>query len=380
MNAFKRAWENLPEGLRFALLAYLCFRLPLELALSLAAGEIPQGPGAAGMPMLDGPHWAMAWLRWDSGWYVRIIREGFSYSACLSPTDPCGQASIAFFPGYPMAARALTWVGFSVPMASFLVTHLALIVALWGLHRLAGKFLAPEGQLRALAALLAYPLSIFLSAGYAESLLICFAVWAYVFFEEDRPLLAGLCIAAAVITRSHGTLVCAALVGGALLQRRWKMAITCALCGAAVLGSYLAWQGLTFGDPLAFSHARKAWGYVRGPWAHLSEYVASAGRGERGLEGWFDLAAIPWLFAVCGFSWRRFGAAYGLFPLAILVTMAQAGQVTALGRVSLCAIPAYLLLGEWSARPRVRMLLLTSGLCLLMVSGLRFVNGWHTGT
>jgi Gpi18-like mannosyltransferase len=194
------------EGLKAGVLAWLVFRLPLELWLGFGAGGIPQGPGALGMPPLDGPRWFHAWLRWDSGWYVRLIRDGYSYSPCLLPTDPCQQTTIAFFPLYPMVTRVFTWV-LPLPIASFVVTHVALVLALWGLWELGKKFFGPEGGERAAVALLAFPSAIFVSAGYAEAVLIALVAWAFVFFERRQLWPLALVIAGAVLARSHGALL-----------------------------------------------------------------------------------------------------------------------------------------------------------------------------
>ncbi len=379
MKRLSAWWAKVPEGLRAALFVYLSFRLPLELLLGWSSGTIPQGPGTTGMPPLDGPAWFQAWLRWDSGWYVRIIKDGYAYSSCLHDGDPCQQSSIAFFPLFPMLSRLPMKLGFSMSVSTFIVSHVALIFALWGLHRLATKLIGPDGALPAMAALVVFPMSIFLSAAYAEALLIAFGVWAYVYFEEDRPLLAAICIGFAAATRSHGSLLAFGLVVGAVLKRRWLMAFAISVATTLVMGTYMTWLQLTYGDALAFAHARKAWGYVGPAWGHVKYYYESTVRGDFALEGWGDLAAAPWLLVIGILAWRRFGPAYGVFVLAIFATAAQAGQLWALGRIALCAIPAFLIIAQWAMKPKVRVALLAAGMCWVAMSGFRFVNGWHTG-
>ena len=159
----------MPPALLVALSLYLCVRLPLELLTITAVGTMPAGPGATGMPPLEAPRALHAFLRWDSGWYVRIIRDGYAYADCRAPATPCAQASIAFMPVYPFSVRGLMGLGLSLPLASFVLTHLALLLALWGLLVLS-KQLGADQQVstRAAVAMLAFPSSIFLSAGYAE--------------------------------------------------------------------------------------------------------------------------------------------------------------------------------------------------------------------
>src|SRR3954466_40648 len=39
---------------------------------------------------------------WDGGWYSSIVEHGYTLE---SPPDTNGQTNLAFFPGYPIAAR-----------------------------------------------------------------------------------------------------------------------------------------------------------------------------------------------------------------------------------------------------------------------------------
>lgn len=370
----------LPKGLVAALTIYVCYRLPIELLLMGSVGSFPPSAGVLGMPSLDGPQLLQAWLRWDSGWYVRIIRDGYEYVPCLIPNQGCQQASIAFLPLFPLAARGVMWLGLSMTTATFVVTHLSLILALWGIWALVLRRFSEDAAKRAMIAMLAFPTSIFLSAAYAEPMFMAFAIWAALFFERNRSFRAAACVTLAALTRSHGMLLAGSLVVGALLKRRWRMAFTCAALSGLGIGIYLYWQYAKFGDALAFVHARRAWGFIgQPPMEHFRAYWASAKSGERGLEGWLDFLCLPWLAAIGVAAWRRLGALYGIFVLSILAVTLGQGQVWALGRITLCAFPAYIILGTW---PRNRLLaraLLIVGIAWVVMGGLRFVNGYHTG-
>jgi hypothetical protein len=375
--------EKVPPELRWALALYAAVRLPLELLAAASEGFVPKGPGALGMPPLDGPWWLKVWLRWDSGWYVRIIRDGYSYADCTAPGVPCPQASIAFLPGYPLAVRALTSLGAPLSVASFVVTHVALVLALWGLLLLGQQLLGERSaSSRAAVAMLAFPSAIFLSVGYAEVVFLALGIWGLVFLERGRVLPAAVLLTLGALTRSQGMLLLGAVGLVALARREWRVVLAVGGFGAAGIGAYLAWQHVTFHDALAFLHARRGWGFVEGRAAAdiIREHWERTKAGALHLEGWLDFAAIPWLAVVAVAAWRKLGARYGLFAaLVLLVPLAQ-GQVWALSRIALCVFPGFLLLGAWTRSRVVALGLLAGGLGFVALGGLRFVNGLFTGT
>jgi hypothetical protein len=158
------------------------------------------------------------------------------------------------------------------------------------------------------------------------------------------------------------------------------LAACCALPAGIALGGYMAWLGTTYGDPLAFVHARKAWGYTQSAWFHASDYVRRVVSWELNTEGVLDLLAAGWLAAVAGLSWKKLGPAYALYAAATLLTPLASGQLWALARISLCVVPGFLLLAAWAERPLLRRVLLAAGLAAVAKSGVRFVNGWFTGS
>jgi hypothetical protein len=231
-----------------------------------------------------------------------------------------------------------------------------------------------------MVALLVFPTAIFLSAGYAEVLFIAIGVWALLCFERNQAVAAALLLAAAALTRSQGMLLAGAVGAGALWGRKWRLAVATGVVVGAAVGAYLWWQQRTFGDALAFLHARRGWGFSGQPaFEHISQYWYRTRTWQLAMEGWFDFLSIPWLL-VCGvLAWRRFGVAYGLFILSILGVAMQAGQVWALGRIALCAVPCYLLLAEWTGRRVLARLLFVTGVVWVTLGGVRYVHGFFTG-
>src|SRR5207249_2778355 len=108
--------------------------------------------------------------RWDAGWFERIAQEGYD----------ANDASAAFFPGYPLAIRAIAAV---LPIgeqgAAILVSNAAFVGALIVLFALTTfEFSIPMAK-RAVLLLGCFPASFFFLSPYSESLfllasLLCF--------------------------------------------------------------------------------------------------------------------------------------------------------------------------------------------------------------
>jgi len=61
-------------------------------------------------------------LHWDTGWYLKIIQNGYSFI-------PDQQSSVNFFPGYPIPARWLYLAGIPAGFAGFTVSNLACLIS-----------------------------------------------------------------------------------------------------------------------------------------------------------------------------------------------------------------------------------------------------------
>jgi hypothetical protein len=370
--AFKEAFEG-PVGLKEAVLAFITWRLPLILLLTFTRDNLPPGPGATGMPAL--PNSALAaWHRWDSGWYVRIVRDGYAF---ISPeTNPC-QSSIAFFPLFPMLTRGLMKLGVPMMVGNVMIANVSTLIGLWGLGTLARRFVGIDGGRRAMVALLVFPTTIFLSAAYTEPLFIALAVWGLEFFERRRPLPTALCTAAAALTRANGAVLAASICVAALAKRQWSMLAFTVAFTAATLGSFCYYQHVTFGDALAFIHARKCWGVVGQHPIDLLEAYISATRSGHQLEPWLDCLSALWLAVICLPAFRRLGVVYGCVVLGTLLAVVQSGQLWGMSRIATCALPGYILLARWTAGSRrVRVALAAIGMSILAIEGYRFVNGY----
>jgi len=152
---------------------------------------------------------------WDSGRYLTIAAHGYSYI----PGNLRHDVIFAWFPGYPAAIDALSWIpGVGADRAALTVTVAAGLAAAWGLARL-GLALTGDRRISLLMVALwaVAPGSVVWTMLYSEALFCALAVWALLALVERRWLTAaGLTILAGTV-RSTAMALIAAVAVAALL-------------------------------------------------------------------------------------------------------------------------------------------------------------------
>ena len=321
------------------------------------------------------------WTRWDTDWYQSIARHGYYYAG------PHEQASVAFFPGYPVAMRLAMVVFRDALVSGVVVTYLAGVGAALLFARFCrAAFGERAGRVGALVLLL-YPFSLFLfGAVYSDALFLASALGAFLLLEADRPVLAGLVGIAATAGRPVGLAVTAALMlrtlelrGGRGLRRR----------DAGVLLSVLGFAGfctllwVRFGEPFAFAKVQNANGWARGLTADVvfkydffhnyfhghplgtPDFIV----GVNGLMTVLLLALVPLVV-------RRLGWAYGLYSLAVIFVPASSSrEFIAMGRHALAAFPCFAVgAGLLAGRSRPRPVLTAGWLTLSGAASLAMVS------
>ena len=277
------------------------------LAISLAA--LPAQPGTS---------WLGLWQRWDWDRYLTIAEYGYT-----SGKGPAYDSDIvAFFPGYPMALRAVHLVVRNWVASGLLISLVAGAVACVALARLAefewrarrlpaddhGAGDTParddsgRAALTAVLLLVCAPAAVFLAAGYTESLFLAFGIPAWLAARRRRWVLAGLLTALACTVRIDGVFEAIGIGVMFLLSRPqardWARSPALALPLAAT-GGYMAYLKDITGDWLAWMHAeQQGWQRrltspvtaFRNSWnnAFGSGYMSGGspfGRSGRGLPG-----------------------------------------------------------------------------------------------
>jgi len=331
------------------------------------------------------------WLYWDAGAYEDIADNGYR-SADRLVYDAGGQSRIAYFPGYPVAARAAGALVGDVPLGLVVVTFASGLGAALLFNRWLRAHTTAGPRMSALLALLLFPWSYFLVAtGYSDALFLVTSLAAFVLMEEDRPLAALACGVVATLTRPVGVAVTIGMLLIALQRRRAQAAEegtelsgrarfgTPEVAAVASIGGLLAFMAFCwtrYGSPVAFSVVQRGWNQAAGPrtWFKLNLLDFIKGNSDPSLAWRLVLQGVVALLFAAAIPavWRRFGSAYGAYTaIVILVPLVGSAAFASQGRYMLAAFPVFALLGErldqWPA-PGRRAYLIASGAGLLVTA------------
>jgi hypothetical protein len=219
------------------------------------------------------------WARWDSGWYLGIVRDGYSLRGRILGA----QSNFAFFPLYPYAVKAISMV---LPAAARTdLAYLVIGVVLSNLCLLGGLVLVrqlvaeSEGESalarRTVWLMLLFPTSFFFGCFFTEALFLLISVAALTAARRHCWWAAGLLGGLLAVTRPNGVLIAVPLAFAYLAARDWQPrrigpdAGWLLLVPAGLLAYMLALLPIT-GDLLAPVKIQAAWGKIAAtPWDTL---------------------------------------------------------------------------------------------------------------
>ncbi|HKH22272.1 MAG TPA: mannosyltransferase family protein, partial [Solirubrobacterales bacterium] len=331
--------------------------------------------------------------RFDSAWYLAIAQHGYEVG---------GRS--AFFPAFPGLVRIGGELSGSPLVAGIALSSACGLGGLYLLHRLVALDFGVE-RARTVVWLAAwFPGAMVLSAVYSESLFLLVSVGAIYAARLDRWALAGMLGAVAAATRSGGVIVIVPLLIIYLYaHRRPRADVLWVLLGVpAGLAAYVAYLGLTTGDPTSVFTAQAAWGrsfvplggVALGLWSAvqgaLELIVPGFGRSSAAFAHGVptelidirDIAMVAFLAGgiwLCTEAVRRLHpsyAAYAVCGLALPLSVPAAGfPLMSLPRFEFVIFPLWIALALWAdERRRVRQLLWLFGTLLAISSA--FFSVW----
>ncbi len=302
-----------------ALTVWFASRAVVVLGAAFGKAYIPYGQG----DWDSGPYWYHRLLRWDSEWYNIIASQGYSFDGNVNVTQ-----TVVFYPLFPLLARGFGAVtGLPTTDALLIVANVAALAAILLLFKLVRDEFGERVAFLTVALLSFAPMSMFLSAGYTEALVLLWMVGFFLALRRQWFVVAALLAGLAVATRASGITLTPVLLWELWRHRETKLfvrdAVPLALLATAGLWLYMIYLGVSFGHPLAFSEAQAAFQSgttlpqrVTGallllPFRAIDLTEAS----PAGVERWIFLICVALL--ICG--WFTLRSAMTLFALLLLL-------------------------------------------------------------
>lgn len=259
LDKFRQSYPDLI----FILSLWFWSRLLILVIMFGVAPFLPEQPGV--IPVFG--DWSV-FAAWDSDFYRQIAQQGYSFIP-----DSNQHHSVAFFPLYPLLAKALTFIGIKFRHGAVLVNNgafLGTIVCLfyWMKSQYGGN------AARWIVAVLALcPLSLYGTVIYTEGLYLFVSTLSLWSFESRQYLGTAWWGALATATRPTGVALIPALLLVSLKEKRGLGAIAASLATGAGIGAFSLYCWWKFQEPLAFFAAQRSWrpdlGFDRNGWLHM---------------------------------------------------------------------------------------------------------------
>lgn len=246
-------------------------------------------------------------VRWDAGWYLRIILTG--YEPQTVPSDDLGQMAHAFFPVYPMLVRGLMLVtGLAPELAGVLLSSALFVLALVLVYEYVLDLgLGRDTGLATVLLVCCAPHSFVFSSLYAESAFLALLAAAMLALRRRQYAWAGLAAALLSGTRPNGILFVVFVLVWALRNTGWRSLVQPWTHPGPMLTIVLAPLGLvaywwfcylTVGDAFAQRSAVvHGWGWrADWPWENFARHLRSSSTDR--FWAWGSLALFGASFAL----------------------------------------------------------------------------------
>jgi Mannosyltransferase (PIG-V) len=390
-----------PSALGDALLALVASRI-LVFAAGIAAFEI-HGSRDPRVPHIGalGDVLAAPVTRWDSIHFQSIAAHGYT-----------SEYKTAFFPLYPLVARAFGAITGSLLLGGALVSVGAFLIALVLVHRLAELEIGAAAARRTVLLVAFFPSAVFFSAFYSESLFLALTVGAVYMARRGGFGWACLLGALASATRNTGVLVAvpiallylygpredrapAAREGGSW-RPRYPLrpdALWLALIPAGLI-AYSIYQASRFGDPFATWHVQTFWsrgfhGPLSAVWYAIPKTAEATYELFTGSHDTFESPVAKLMLggslvlavvAIVGVL-RRLPIAYGAYAVAALIPPLSspwpAHPLMSFPRFLAVVFPVQMWLALKTERPRRLWIVLGVFAAMLAVLSVKFATwGW----
>jgi Gpi18-like mannosyltransferase len=260
----KKSSEQVLQGLLFIFIMWLLSRLVIIISIQLIAPYYRATPAEHSLlPLGFAPGFIPKsslelFSHWDAAWFKQIVLSGYDFA------NDGERHNIAFFPVFPLAVRAVMFLGFSFEIAGLLVNNLALLGAMILLYRWVEEHHGEHAAKWATAVMAWCPFSLFGTVIYSEGLFLLFSTAALRAFEKQQYARAALWGALTTGTRVTGVALIPAFLFVAWRERRPPIAYIVGLATSGGLLLFMLYCTIRFGDPLAFVHVQKGFGTASG--------------------------------------------------------------------------------------------------------------------
>ncbi|HEX3032358.1 MAG TPA: hypothetical protein VHS59_08980 [Bacillota bacterium] len=353
--------KRIPWGNLLSIFAthYLIVMAATYAGQNLIAGR--HGPLPIGETIVKGL------TRWDGGWYLRIVENGYNAK------------SAAFFPLYPMLIKGISFLGVNQKAAGLLISAVAFLMSLIVLYKLFMSDYPEDVSLRALWYLAVAPTAFYFSALYTESLFLVLMGTCLLMGRKKKWWACGVFLLLAALTRSLGVFLLVPILwdlwrtreaSSVLDKLNFMPLLKVSVPLIAGLSGYMYFLWYKLGNPLAFMTAQSYWRRQPAfPWSSILRAFEKVHVGNT----WWNLLFTLVFLIILVVSLKQLPPVYLLYGfigiLVPLCTPALHSPLLSMPRFVVVLFPVYLALAL-----KVRSSTAHNVLITVSVTGLIYFN------
>lgn len=309
-----------------------------------------------------------AWTRWDSQHYIDIAAYGYS-----GAVENGEHLFLVFYPLFPWLLRAMHVLFGDYRLCGILLDIICFCVGCVYFYKLTEREYGGQAARNALILLAVFPFSFFFGAVLTESLFFALSAMFLYYLREHKWMAVAFLGFLACLTKTQGCMLAFAVVAellvsekGLLLlrERKWKefgkrVLYPGLICSLMVLG-FVVYLGINLyveGDPFRFLYYQKNHWYngfcpIWETLSYLVRYSFGSGNMATRFSMWIPelVLFVVWLAWIAYGIRRRLSAAYMVYLIALFLLTYSSTWLLSGGRYALCALPGFMLMGEWLTR------------------------------
>ena len=319
--------------------------------------------------------WLEIWNEWDAVHFLRLAEFGY---------NAADKFKAWFYPFYPWCTRFVSYLCGDFLLAAFLVSAVALLIAVVVLRRIAAFEWNPTIGRRTVYFFLIFPTAFYLHIGYTESLFLALTLGSIFSARKERWWLAGVLGAFSWMTRANGIVLLPALAVEAghqwfITKRwRWQWLWVAFVPVGFVVYLYLNWR--ISGDPFAFLKMRKELFHMTSSWPWIG--IADAFRNLRRTPNQAEIVGTQELiFTALGFvcsiaSWFKLRPIYATWITGNWLLLVCVTFVESMPRYALTMFPIFFFFAFASENRFWRVIITMWSVLFLALFSSLFVRGW----
>jgi Mannosyltransferase (PIG-V) len=289
---------------------------------------------------------------WDGGWYLTAAQHGWPHAVPIEAGWPA-YSTLAFFPAFPLAIRAVAFFGFgylAAGMLTALIFQVAMAVLMWQLAKeIWGEAVADRGTLLFLFG----PGAVVFALIYSEPMLLAAAAACMLALRRRWWVAAGLFAALGTAVRPVGIALVACCAWEAVValrsNRDWRALAAPLLSPIGII----VWFGYLWahtGDPFIWSKAEKAWDDNFDPLTLVTRFLRTETIRPTGQRLEHVLPVAGFLFCVAALILlikTKPPAMVVVFSVAVVFISVSSRAVGLRPRLIETAFPLVLVFGYW---------------------------------